>query len=136
MSNVIVVCGAPGSGKTTYVKERLKEKDIVWDMDYVRRALCLQDNQSHDMPIATLNMATFLRTGFMAYIKKYWLRYDNIYVITSAKPYKAQKIADDYEGKLVVMPAKMNECIEHIMNDVTRKNIGKQIELVKDWYKA
>lgn len=136
MSNVVIVCGAPGSGKTTYVKNLLKEKDIVWDMDYIRRALCMQDDNRHEMPISTLNAALYLRAAFMTYIKMYWVRYDHVYVITSAAPDAARKLARECGGELVLMSASLDDCIKNIMKDQTRKNTGKQIDLAKEWYRV
>lgn len=37
---VIVVSGEPGVGKTTYVHDRKREGDVVWDWDAVVAALC------------------------------------------------------------------------------------------------
>lgn len=134
MTNIFIICGAPGSGKTTYVKSIMTEKDIVWDMDYIRRALCLRDDMGHDLPPLTFNAAMSLRIGFMAYVKKYWVRYDKVYIITSASPKKAQQIADEFGGTLVVMQTSLDECVKNIMKDPTRKDTGKQVDLAKAWY--
>lgn len=134
MTNIFIICGAPGSGKTTYVKSIMTEKDIVWDMDYIRRALCLRDDVGHDLPPLTFNAAMSLRIGFMAYVKKYWVRYSHVYIITSASPKKAQQIADEFGGTLVVMQTSLDECVKNIMKDPTRKDTGKQVDLAKAWY--
>ncbi len=134
MANIVIVCGAPGSGKTTYVKSQMTDKDIAWDMDYIKRALCLQDDLQHDIPIVTLNAARFLRIGFLAYIKKYRTRYDAVYVITSASISDAKDMADECDGRLYVMPTSFEDCVKNIANDETRKNTGEQIELAKKWY--
>jgi 5-methylcytosine-specific restriction protein A len=36
---VILVCGAPGSGKTTYVREHASARDLVIDLDVIRANL-------------------------------------------------------------------------------------------------
>lgn len=38
--HVHVVCGAPGSGKTTYVQQHAKPDDVVIDFDAIRQSLC------------------------------------------------------------------------------------------------
>lgn len=39
MTEIIVIYGPPCSGKTTYVKNQMGEKDIVWDYDAIIPAL-------------------------------------------------------------------------------------------------
>ena len=34
-----LVCGPPGSGKTTYVEQHMKPGDLVWDWDHVANAI-------------------------------------------------------------------------------------------------
>ena len=46
MAIVKCIFGAPCSGKSTYVKERFKEKDIVWDFDEIKRAVTLKETHS------------------------------------------------------------------------------------------
>lgn len=48
---VYLVCGLPGSGKTTWVQKRLKPNDIVYDMDAVAGALTYKV-QERDNPAA------------------------------------------------------------------------------------
>lgn len=40
---ITIVCGAPGSGKSTYVRERYKSGDVVVDMDVLALALTTPD---------------------------------------------------------------------------------------------
>lgn len=39
ISEVFLICGPPGAGKTTYVREHMKPGDIVWDFDAVLQAI-------------------------------------------------------------------------------------------------
>lgn len=45
-TKVIVVYGAPGSGKTTYVKEHIGNNDIVYDYDALFSAVSFKEEKS------------------------------------------------------------------------------------------
>lgn len=43
---VVAVCGAPASGKTTYVERNKKQQDMVFDWDHIRTALGMNPNSN------------------------------------------------------------------------------------------
>jgi broad-specificity NMP kinase len=41
-TEIVVVCGPPGSGKTSYIRENKWEGDLVWDWDAISAAITLE----------------------------------------------------------------------------------------------
>lgn len=57
MNKFIMVCGLPGCGKSTYIKEKTKEMDrfVVISTDAIRAELCGDpSNQSHNKEVFEL----------------------------------------------------------------------------------
>lgn len=59
---VTLVCGAPGSGKTTYVQQRRNPGDIVWDFDVIMQAIT--GLPMHEKPEDVIGLVLGMRTGF------------------------------------------------------------------------
>lgn len=53
----VVVCGEPGSGKTTYVRRFAKPGDIVWDMDAIAVALGFEKTFPYPQDILQIMLA-------------------------------------------------------------------------------
>lgn len=132
---VIVVNGAPGSGKTSYVKQNIQPNDIGIDLDYLTSALALDDNLYGDRE-AQLGTALVIRDVLMKQIENRFGKWHNAYVITSEKDSKkVQALADRLDAELVIMEATKEECIERIKNDTRRNSFAdKHIQLVESWY--
>ena len=54
--DVVIVCGAPASGKTRYVKENMQLGDFVVDLDAIRAAVSFYDGK---MPLNNLTATIF-----------------------------------------------------------------------------
>ena len=76
---VTLVCGLPGSGKTTYVKNNLQD-GLCYDLDYIAWALRLEGEHVEFHQKARLLANEFLH-GFVCLSHKYT---DNIFVIRTA----------------------------------------------------
>jgi dephospho-CoA kinase len=65
---ITLVCGPPGSGKTTYVNNRRKPGDLVWDLDSIMHAIT--GEEIHHTPASAVHFATAMRTAFFSEAKK------------------------------------------------------------------
>lgn len=79
---VYLVYGAPCSGKTTYVKERIKKGDIVCDVDRLYSAI--SHDEEHDSELYALRVASELYDNLLGIIRDRKGNWKNAYVISLA----------------------------------------------------
>lgn len=87
---IIIVTGAPGSGKTTYAKQNRRAGDIVIDLDYIAAALMLSTNP-HDARQDVLDTAFFLRKQLIDAIADNRIAYSRAFIIATNDAKKLQE---------------------------------------------
>ena len=131
---VFIVYGAPGSGKTTFVKDSLMPGDIVVDLDVITAALLGTENKHPDyatvMPLV-LSVRDSLYTMIEARVGL-WMR---AFVI-SASPDERQisQLADRLGASCIYMDITEDECLRRVMNDPARPDKNKAGQIVKEWF--
>lgn len=93
---VTLVCGLPGSGKTTYVKNNMKD-GLCYDLDYIAWALRLEGEHNDFHQEARLLANEFLY-GFMTLAHKYT---DDIWIIRTAP--KEDELEFLKPNKIIIM---------------------------------
>ncbi|MCR4644999.1 MAG: ATP-binding protein [Oscillospiraceae bacterium] len=132
---VVIVSGAPGSGKTYYVKSHLQPGDLALDFDYLTAALALDDRLYGDRE-PQLHVALAAREAIFDTISKREGNWNTAYIITARKePARVQELADRLGGEIVRMSATLEECRENIRNDPRRaERIDRYFQLAEEWY--
>ena len=124
----VVVCGRPGSGKSTYVNEQRKPNDLVWDWDAVAETLFGTED------LTDANRGVMLR--LLDFVLMQGVRTTHpIYVITTGTRW-ANDIAQKIRGEVVVLDTPADVCIERIAqreSDTPRRR--KRMEVVREWSK-
>ncbi len=64
----VVVTGAPGSGKTTWVKQRARPGDIVFDLDAI--AGVVSEWPTHPRPLDSMRALLAMREGLVAWLER------------------------------------------------------------------
>lgn len=132
---VVVVWGSPASGKTSYVKQHMKQDDMVVDLDNIKQAISLQGksaSMSNLMPVA-LNIRAHIydlianrevieadTVWVMAGLPK---QSDRDYIKAKLRPNEMKHIDSDIEA-----------CIAHAMEDRERIDKETQLKIIYKWF--
>ena len=129
---VTVVCGPPGSGKSTYVRQRAKSSDLVIDLDDIAA-------RAHGLPIYhasvdQLRSAVRARNAMLAGLKD-GHSYIAAWLIVSGEQAEHQAFWRRKYGTVVVLDTPADECIRRIEADTRRPQAAKEraISAVRGW---
>lgn len=133
---VYIITGASCSGKTTFVKERVQEGDIVLDIDDIWQAISGQ--QRYIKPNTLKPIVFNLRNTIKDQIAKGAGTWRNAYIIESlpiatdrkreAERYKAHNV------ELITMDATREECLQRLYADPNGRNIKDYEKYINDYY--
>lgn len=131
ISKIIIVFGSPCSGKSTYVKQHLKEKDIKFDYDLLLRSVSTMKSHEYSdihLPYIMDFRKTILERSFVDN------EIETAYIITTKI---TNKLIDCIKGKNVnfyEMATSKEECLEYLKNDDTRESKDYWINKIDSWY--
>lgn len=132
MKKVYLVTGAPGSGKTTYVKQVASKKDLVFDLDSINTAL---GGEMHGNNLNVLPVALSMRQAAIEAITNGSGEWENAYFISAASDRKAiDSLCKQLNATEIQMDATPEQCRERIYKDTTRINKAEHINLVDRWF--
>lgn len=135
-SSVCVVCGPPGSGKTTFVQQHLQRGDLVLDMDAIVSALTGSQSLHPDYS-GVMDTALSVREAVYKSIESGMAEGKRAFVITSSSDRKqVDTLAQRLHGSVHYMDTSEAECVRRIRNDPTRPDKQKDSTLVKQWFLA
>ena len=132
MKKVYLVTGCIGSGKSTYVKEKAGENDIIFDLDEINKAM---GGKIHEGAEKRLPILLAMRKAAFEEIAKRSGEWENAYIITSSSDRtKVGRMLETLKAEEVSMEASLEECKQRILNDESRPDKDIQIQLAEDWF--
>jgi 5-methylcytosine-specific restriction protein A len=136
MFPIFMVCGAPASGKSTYVQKNQEEGDIVFDLDAIVSQITGQElysGRTDDI----LDLAVRIRNLRLLQLEGLPYQGQRVWFIAGAPTSKERNIWKNIlkpKGTYLVM-TDTDTCIRRIQEDPRRASIaGEQILAVKKWW--
>ena len=107
--NIKIVLGSPCSGKSTYVRNNMKDGDIIWDFDLIHQALC--NKSSHDHIKEIREYVFVLREAFYNKLKED--KNTTAWIINSS-PYKKvrNELREMFDAQLIYLKINKTEALE------------------------
>lgn len=127
-----IVYGPPCSGKSTFVKENMTEKDICYDYDRVVSAIT--NKQEHT---AQKTIAHKYATAFRFSLIKKWeeeTEAEDLYIITRKPTEYLYKTLGNQEYEEIGMDTTLEECLNRLENDTTRPDKEAWKTVIEEWF--
>lgn len=121
-----VVCGAPGSGKTTWVRSQMRRGELVVDVDHLFAGLTMRP--LYDKPESLIGAVLSVRDHVIENLRPAW--------VTSSDPsaeYRAG-MRERYGARVVVVETPAETCVERIRADARRDEGTDWEGLVMGWW--
>lgn len=134
ISQITLICGPPGAGKTSYVKERARHGDLILDLD--RIFVALSGLPKYDKPTNLFHYAMTAYDSIVMALSRESESYQHSWVITSAaRKKKRQQLQSLLNAKMVMLDVDPAECLRRISKDPNRSaRLEFWKDIVKNWW--
>ncbi len=132
--SVTLVCGPPGSGKSSFVRKLHRWGDLVVDLDDLCVALSglpMYDKPREIMPFVwDARDAVLRRLERPSEVRRAWV------IMMGARPSDRAKIRVRLQAEVVILKPSMTECVRRIRADSRRADRWRHWDaLVRRWWK-
>ena len=130
-SKVYLICGAPASGKSTYVNEHKSPGDMVVDLDLIRQALGAPHKTSSLFQKQILQIRDLLYDE----IQFNNVGCENIWVISGLPDSTVrQQTARRLNAEIIFMKTSLDECIKRASLDGERIDKETQYRIISEYF--
>lgn len=127
-----IICGPPGSGKTTYVMERAKQYDVILDLDRILGAL--NTKTSHIKPTYLMRCAWEMRDALIDHIQ---VARDipRVWIIEGAPLLKRRHgLRDRLHAEVILLLPTPQQCKDRIKNAQDRDQSAPWDTWIDEWF--
>lgn len=130
---VYIVHGAPGSGKTTFVKDNMKSGDLIVDLDLIKHAISMC---SKAQVLDNLyEVSESIRELLYERIESKRIDSKTIWIISMLPTREArQQLQLRFDAKLIHIDTDIDACVERILNDDEREDKEFQMKLIDKYF--
>lgn len=132
-TNVVIVCGPPASGKTTYVKQKMKTGDCVVDLDYIKSSISMRGKTetTDNLLVTALKIRDFLYSE----IEADKIQAPTVWIIAGLPLEKDRvNMQARFNADIVCLDVPKETCLERAMLDNERKDKKRQIEVIDKYF--
>lgn len=133
VESVEIVYGPPCSGKSTYVRERAKDGDLIYDYDALVRAMTPQDKRDTQKTVAH-EIAIGVRGLMINRIAETESGAKRAYIITR---WPTDNLREQLNGLDVTehrMDATREECLDRLEHDDSRDDKSAWAKIIDNWF--
>lgn len=132
--SLIIVHGPPCSGKSTYVREHMGERDVCFDYDKIANALTGKQlhtlaDKNHARP-----MVLAARYAMLESYRRHSSGIRDFYVITSSQSPAFWAAMDAYQPETVEMGADLDACLSWLAQDDSRTEKKTWETIIRNWF--
>ncbi|MTS46423.1 hypothetical protein [[Ruminococcus] torques] len=125
MTKIFVVCGFPGSGKTSYIKKHIKKNDLVFDYDEIQAVLTFQPKHLENQEVKPY-LIDILKN--MIKMAKNDNQINTLWIIRTVPDESFQSLLQGCDVEFLYINKTVFECLDQISNDPERNDSDK------NWY--
>lgn len=130
---VYIVHGAPGSGKTTFVKNNMEAGDLVVDLDLIKQSISMCSKT--ESPDNLYEVAESIREMLYKMIESKQINAKTIWVVSMLPTRKQRReLSRRLDAELIHMDADIETCIDRVLNDDERLDKEKQMKLLDNYF--
>jgi len=130
-----VVCGPPGSGKSTFVQNSARFGDLIVDLDEIFRAI--SGLPMYEKPETLLPFAIKVKNTLIDAVAAGENKYTNAWIITSGSSAKERDyLARRLRAKVYVFEVSAMTCARRISKDDRRKDkVQLWMPIIEKWWR-
>jgi predicted kinase len=134
MADITIVCGPPGSGKSSYVRRQAEPGELVWDQDEVLRCIggySHRVNAPHLIEFAlAMRKAVFEKLKRPTRVGRAWV------IVGGANREERARLVQELGARVVMLALPAEECMARIRGDENRAgtSMAEWEEAVQRWW--
>lgn len=130
----VVVSGPPCSGKSTYVRDNMGDRDVIFDYDRVSAALTYADEHTVNGRAYAHPYVMDMRSSFVATAKNGTGEAETLWFIMTNLTDKVKAWLEPLNPEYIEMQVSEKECLRRLKKDDTRPDKDAWKSVIKKWF--